>query len=133
MIVLVNCLVVVRKAGSSPYVAQGFSNRHADIEGEALAVAWALEQTKFFTMGCDNLVVVTDHLPLCKIFGDRMLDEIVNSRLFRRKQRTLLRKFSIVWMPGKRNWFADATSRHPVGDGNSCGVEMTSYSRQGSK
>ena len=31
-------------------------------------------------------------------------------------------------MPGKRNWFADATSRHPVGDGNSCGVEMSSYS-----
>ena len=54
---------------------QQAEQRYAAIEGEALAVAWALEQTKFFTMGCDNLGVVTDHQPLCKIFGDRMLDE----------------------------------------------------------
>ena len=66
---------------------QQAEQRYAAIEGEALAVAWALEQTKFFTMGCNNLVVVTDHQPLCKIFGDRMLDEIVNSHLFRLKQR----------------------------------------------
>ena len=45
--------------------------RYAPIEGEALAVAWGLEQTKYFTQGCDNLVVVTDHKPLTKIFGDR--------------------------------------------------------------
>ena len=42
--------------------------RYAPIEGEALAVAWGLEQTKYFTQGCDNLVVVTDHKPLTKIF-----------------------------------------------------------------
>jgi hypothetical protein len=51
-------------------------------------VAWGLEQTRYFTQGCDNLVVVTDHKPLVKIFGDRTLDEITNSRLFRLKQRT---------------------------------------------
>ena len=27
--------------------------RYAQIEGEALAVAWGLEQTKYFTQGCD--------------------------------------------------------------------------------
>ena len=47
--------------------------RYAAIEGEALAVAWGLEQTKYFTQGCDNLIVVTDHKPLVKIFGDRTL------------------------------------------------------------
>lgn len=62
---------------------------YAAIEGEALAVAWGLEQTRYFTQGCDDLVVVTDHEPLVKIFGDRTLDEITNSRLFRLKQRTL--------------------------------------------
>ena len=36
---------------------------YAAIEGEALAVAWGLEQTQYFTQGCDNLVVVTDHKP----------------------------------------------------------------------
>merc|ERR1712015_491475 len=38
--------------------------RYAPVEGEALAIAWALEHTKYFTQGCDNLVVVTDHKPL---------------------------------------------------------------------
>ena len=46
--------------------------RYTAIEGEALAVAWGLEQTRYFTQGCDNLIVVTDHKPLVKIFGDRL-------------------------------------------------------------
>ena len=88
--------------------------RYAPVEGEALAVAWGLEQTKYFTQGCDNLVVVTDHKPLTKIFGDRTLDEITNTRLFRLKQRTLLWRFQIFHLPGATNCAADATSRHPV-------------------
>ena len=67
---------------------QDAETRYAPIEGEALAVAWGLEQTKYFTLGCDDLLVVTDHKPLTKILGDRMLDEIHNTRLFRLKQRT---------------------------------------------
>ena len=88
-------------------------SRYAAIEGEALAVAWSLEQTRFFTHGCDDLLIVTDHRPLVKIFGDRTLDEIANTRLFRLKQRTLPWHFSIMHMPGKTNLAADATSRHP--------------------
>ena len=60
-------------------------SRYAPIEGEALAVAWGLEQSRYFTQGCDKLTVVTDHKPLVKIFGDRTLDEIANPRLFRLK------------------------------------------------
>jgi hypothetical protein len=75
--------------------------RYAAIEGEALAVAWGLEQTKYFTQGCDNLVIVTDHKPLIKIFGDRTLDEITNSQPFRLKQRTLLWRFTVAHLPGK--------------------------------
>ena len=88
--------------------------RYAPVEGEALAVAWGLEQTKYFTQGCDNLVVVTDHKPLTKIFGDRTLDEITNTRLFRLKQRTLMWRFQIFHLPGATNCAADATSRHSV-------------------
>ena len=88
--------------------------RYAAIEGEALALAWGLEQTKYFTQGCDNLIIVTDHKPLVKIFGDRTLDEITNSRLFRLKQRTLPWRFEIQHLPGKCNYAADATSRHPA-------------------
>ena len=88
--------------------------RYAPIEGEALAIAWGLEQTKYFTQGCDNLVVVSDHKPLTKIFGDRTLDEISNTRLFRLKQRTLMWRFDIAHLPGKTNCAADAASHHPV-------------------
>jgi hypothetical protein len=91
----------------------GAESRYAPIEGEALAIAWGLEQTRFFSQGCDDLRVITDHKPLVKIFGDRGLDEIANPRLFRLKQRTLLWRFSIFHMPGITNTAADAISRHP--------------------
>jgi ribosomal protein L44E len=86
---------------------------YAPVEGEALAVAWSLEQTRFFTMGCDDLVVVVDHKPLVKLLGDRRLDEISNPRLFRIKQRTLMWNFKMKYQPGKANHVADAISRHP--------------------
>ena len=91
----------------------GAEKRYAAIEGEALAIAWGLDQSRYFTQGCRNLLVVTDHKPLVKIFGDRTLDEIQNSRLFRLKQRTLPWHFQIMYMPGTSNLAADAASRHP--------------------
>ena len=91
----------------------GPEQRYAPVEGEALAIAWGLEQTRYFTQGCPKLLVVTDHKPLKKIFGDRTLDEISNTRLFRLKQRTLPWYFEIEHMPGKTNEAADAISRHP--------------------
>ena len=65
------------------------------------------------TQGCRKLLVVTDHKPLVKILGDRTLDEISNTRIFRIKQRTLPWSFDIVHLPGKTNFAADATSRNP--------------------
>ena len=88
--------------------------RYAPVEGEALSVAWGLDHSKYFTMGCDDLLIVVDHQPLTKILGDRTLDEIPNPRLFRLKQRTLPWLYNITWMPGIDNLFSDATSRHPV-------------------
>jgi len=96
--------------------------RYAPVEGEALAIAWSLEHTKFFSQGCDNLVIVTDHKPLVKLFSDRALDEITNSRLFSLKQRTLPWRFTIEYKAGKDNMFSDATSRNPV---DSCDEEVS--------
>ena len=86
---------------------------YAPIEGEALAVAWGLEQSKYFTQGCNDLLVVTDHKPLVTILGDRTLDEISNTQIFRLKQRTLPWSFDIAHLQGKTNSAADATSSHP--------------------
>ena len=80
---------------------------------KAKPLAWDLEQSQYFTQGCDNLFVVTDHKPLVKILGDRTLDEITNPRLFQLKQCTLPWRFDILHMPGKANHAADAASRHP--------------------
>ena len=88
-------------------------SRYSPIEGEALAIAWALEQTKFFTFGCDKLTVTTDHNPLVGLFGSKSLDQITNPRLFSFKQRTLPWRFTITHQPGKDNKFPDATSRFP--------------------
>ena len=92
-------------------------SRYCPVEGEALVIAWALEQTKYFTQGCDNLTVTTDHKPLVGLFGSKSLDQITNPRLFSLKQRTLPWRFNITHQPGKENKFPDAASRFP------CSVE----------
>lgn len=100
--------------------------RYAAVEGEALAVAWGLEQSRYFTQGCDDLIIVTDHKPLVKILGDRTLDEITNTRLFRLKQRTLPWRFDIIHLPGKTNFAADAASRYPSPSGSIDSVSLVS-------
>ena len=45
-------------------------SRYAPVEGEALAVAYALEKCRMFVMGCSDLIIATDHKPLVKILGD---------------------------------------------------------------
>ena len=62
-------------------------SRYAPVEGEALAVADALNKTRYFVLGCNNLTLAVDHKPLLKIFGDRSLDEISNTRLRNLKKR----------------------------------------------
>ena len=50
--------------------------RYTPIEGEALAVADALDKARHFVLGCRDLTIAVDHRPLLKIFGDRSLDHI---------------------------------------------------------
>ena len=75
-------------------------SRYAPIEGEALAVADALDKARYFVLGCRNLIVAVDHKPVLKILGDRSLEDISNSRLRNLKEKTLRYRFSIIHVPG---------------------------------
>ena len=78
-------------------------SRYAPIEGEALAVADALDKARHFVLGCNNLMIAVDHKPLLKIFGDRSLDQISNPRLRNLKENTLRYHFKMVHIPGVKN------------------------------
>ena len=89
------------------------------IEGEALALVYALKRSKMFVLGCPHVFIVTDHRPLVKIFGDKELDKIENPRVFDLKEKTLMYDFEVVYRAGAINKAADALSRYPVSEENS--------------
>ena len=88
--------------------------RYAPVEGEALALVYALEQCRMFVMGCKSLIVAVDHKPLVKIFSDQSLDNIRNPRILRLKEKSLRFRFAIKHVPGRGNMGPDAASRYPT-------------------
>lgn len=93
----------------------GAESRYAPIEGEALAVVDALKKARHFVLGCTDLIIAVDHKPLLKVFTDRSLHDINNTRLLNLKEKTLQFSFRMLHVPGVRNTAADAVSRYPVG------------------
>ena len=69
--------------------------------------------TKQDTLSWDakNLTIAVDHRPLLRIFGDRSLDNICNTRLRNLKEKTLRYHFKIVHIPGVKNRALDTLSR----------------------
>ena len=80
-------------------------------EGEMLAVAWAPHDSRFFTIGCRDLHIQTDHRALVKLLGDKRLEDIDNRRLVNLMEKTMAWNFSITWVPGTAIPGPDATSR----------------------
>jgi hypothetical protein len=74
-------------------------------------VARGLHDTKYYTMGCKQLYVATDHKSLVCVLGDQSLTDVENPRLARIKERKLWWQFTIVHTPGKLQLAADALSR----------------------
>lgn len=87
---------------------------YAPIEGEALAVVWALKKARLFLLGCQKFTIYVDQQPLVKIFGDKMLSTIDNHRLLTFKEKTLPYSYEIVHIKGIKN-HANTFSRYPVG------------------
>ena len=93
---------------------KGAEARYAPTEGEALAVAWALNHAHIFTRGCPNLIISTDHKPLLGILNDKPLEDIKNPRILRLKEQTLHFNFTMKYNQGKWHRAPDALSRNPT-------------------
>ena len=90
-------------------------SRYAPVEGEALAVADALDKGRHSVLGCTDLVVTVDHKPLIGLFTNRSLDNIPNNRPRNLKESTLRYRFTMQHVPGLKDRAPDALSRHPTG------------------
>ena len=89
-------------------------SRYSPVEGELLAVTWALKKTRIFTLGATNLFVVTEHKPLVGLI--KGVEKAENRCLT--CLRSELTGWSIrdVWYSaGKRNAGPDAFSCSPAG------------------
>ena len=83
--------------------------RYAPVEGELVVVGWALEKTRLFTLGCSQLIIVTDHL-VSIIKGD---EKALNVRLMRLKEKLTTFLIADIWhTKGTANAGPDALSRH---------------------
>ena len=80
-----------------------------------LAAAWAMKKCRHFLLGCASFLLATDHKPLLGLLGDKAIEDIENTRIQNRKEKTLRYAFDVVHVPGVLNKGADATSRMPVG------------------
>ena len=90
-------------------------SKYSPIEGECLAVVKALRKptVRYFIIGCEELIIATDHKPLIKLLGNRKLEDIDNPRLLSLKEKTLPYRFTMRYLPGKKNKIPDAESRFP--------------------
>ena len=86
---------------------------YAVCELECLGIQWAIEKCRLYLLGAEFLVL-TDHKPLLGILNGRDLDSIQNTRLQRITTKLLGYNFKVQWIPGKKQFIADALSRYPV-------------------
>ena len=70
-----------------------------------------LQYTKYYTLGCKNLHIATDHQPLVATLGKQSVAVVPNRRLAKIKEKMMCRMFEMIYNPGKLQSAADALSR----------------------
>ena len=67
-----------------------------------LSVVNALNKTRFYTQGCDKLIVGMDHKPLPGVLNEISLESIANPILERLKEKMLGWRFKLIHIPGEK-------------------------------
>ena len=93
-------------------------------------MVYALQKTKYFTMGCRKLYIATDHKPLLGTFSDRGLEQVENPRLRKLKEKTMMYDFKILHVPARKHAGPDALLRNPVCREGLMGDMETKQARQ---
>ena len=62
----------------------------------------------------EHLIMVVDHKPLLKVFTNRSLEDIGNSRLRNLKEKTLRYRFQMIHIPGAKHKAADGVCHYPI-------------------
>ena len=75
--------------------------------GEATAIFKGLQDSKYYTLGCKNLHVATDHQPLVTTLSKQAVANVPNRRLARIKEKMLC----MIYNPRKLQSAADAILR----------------------
>ena len=82
-----------------------------------MAIVWALNRTSHYTLGCTDLLVLTDHKPIVGLLTKRAIGEIENPRLESLSEKTMRWNFRVEHIAGAQNFGPDALSRFPCPGG----------------
>ena len=91
---------------------------YSPTDGEFTGLVNTLEKTTYFTLGCKNLTIGTDHLPLMPIINGTDLENLKTPRQIRLKERLLRWNLQVVYIMGKNFGGTDALSRFGVRNNN---------------
>ena len=72
---------------------------HSPIEDEGTSIFKGLQDTKYYTLGCQKLHVATDHQPLVNTLGKQSVAHVANKRLARIKEKTMCWRFEMIYNP----------------------------------
>ena len=73
-----------------------------------------MEKTAYFTLGCSDLTVGTDHKPLISIVNETGIGDIKTPRQQRLKERLMRWNLKATYIPGKLLGGTDALSRYSM-------------------
>lgn len=113
------------------FASRSFSDvekRYSTIDKEALGLVYAVTKFHQYLYG-KPFILVTDHKPLERIFGEnRETPKIASNRLLRWAMTLNSYNFNVIYKPGKENGPADSFSRLPLKN-PSTSHGISSYSR----